>query len=58
MTPDDSFDATPTHSAPTAGRRARSALGLVVLLVLLGIVAAVVITIVVLMVVIVLNNAL
>jgi hypothetical protein len=58
VTADDSFEATTARITPPAGRRVRSAVGLVVLLAVLGLVAAVVITLVVLISVIVLNNAL
>lgn len=58
MTTDDSFDATTARIAPPAGRRVRSAVGLVVLLTVLGLVAAIVVTLIVLVSVIVLNNAL
>jgi high-affinity Fe2+/Pb2+ permease len=55
---DESFEPVIDAIRPTASRRARSAVGLVILLSVLGVVTAVVITVLVIGGVIVLNNAL
>ena len=58
MSTDDSFEPVVDQIRPTPSRRARSAVGLVVVLAILGVVTAVTITVLVILGVIVLNNAL
>jgi hypothetical protein len=55
---DESFEPVMDGIRPTASRRARSALGLVVLLTVLGVVTAVAVTALIIAGVVVLNNAL